>query len=316
MYVRCYLNIYLNLCKWLDSMETKTYRQFGTFSVIVFLPLTLLFAGFMIKSGFSRDPVTIIQIFLFITFLICLLLFYQLTISVDNNSISFSLGIGLAGKSYKLSEIKSCKAVKNPALYGVGIRMISNGWLYNVSGTGAIELQFKNRKSIVRIGTDKPEEIADIVNRLMTKDPVTGNVHSGSPRMSNPAWIIVVLLFILPAALLLSGKQESVIYTSQDGLEIEGFYGLSIPFTDLIEVDTVSTLPKIAIKTNGYSMGNTKIGNFKFKNGEQAKLFVENGFPPYIYIRSKNNKPVYINYEKREQTIDLYYDLIRAEENR
>lgn len=292
-----------------DNMETKTYRQFGTFSVVVLLPLTLIFAALMIKSGFSPDPVTIIQFFVFITLLICLLLFYQLTIRIDQNSLSFSLGFGLAGKKYRLSEIKSCKPVKNPALYGVGIRMIPNGWLYNVSGRGAIELKFKTGRPDVRIGTDKPDEIADLVNRLISMDiiPATGSYESS--RKVSPAWIIVLLLLIMPIALLFSGRQEPAIYTNQDGLKIEGFYGLTIPFTDLVEVDTMSSLPGIAIRTNGYALGNTRIGNFKLKNGEQVKLYIEKGSPPYIYIKSKNEKQLYINYKDRNRTIGLYNDL-------
>jgi len=145
-------------------METKIYKQFGTFSVILLLPLLLIFIGVMFKSGFSTDPITIILLFAVVTILICLLIFYQLEIRISNDSISFSLGIGLVGKSYKFSEIKACKAVTNSALNGIGIRILSNGWLYNVTGLKAIELQFKNRKSVIRIGTDKPEEIANLIN--------------------------------------------------------------------------------------------------------------------------------------------------------
>ena len=292
-------------------METKTYKQYGIFSVILLLPLMLIFIGVLIKSGFSTDPITVVVLFVIVTFLICLLIFYQLTIKISNDSISFRLGIGLVGKTYKFSDIKSCKAVTNFALNGIGIRMLSNGWLYNVTGLKAVELQFKNRKSVVRIGTDKPEEISNFINSKINQELIATNDSELKKRMFNPMWIIVIILFLLPVTLLISSRQETSINTNQNGLIIEGTYGLTISFSDMKQVDTVSSLPQISIRTNGYALGKTKIGNFRLADGQDVKLYVKNGFPPYILIHSRVNKPIYINFEDSKRTIDLYNDLLK-----
>ncbi len=292
-------------------METKTYKQYGIFSVILLLPLMLIFIGVLIKSGFSTDPITIVVLFVIVTFLFCLLIFYQLTIKISNDSISFSLGIGLVGKTYKFSDIKSCKAVTNSALNGIGIRMLSNGWLYNVTGLKAVELQFKNRKSVVRIGTDKPEEISNFINSKINQELIATNDSGLKKRMFNPMWIIVIILFLLPVTLLISSRQETSINTNHNGLIIDGTYGLTISFSDMTQVDTVSSLPQISIRTNGYALGKTKIGNFRLADGQDVKLYVKNGFPPYILIHSRDNKPIYINFEDSKRTIDLYNDLLK-----
>ena len=79
-------------------METKKYTQFGTFSVIIMLPLLLLFIGLLVRSGLTNSADFYVYIFLALTFLICLLIFYKLTIIVDSRSVSFKLGIGLVGE--------------------------------------------------------------------------------------------------------------------------------------------------------------------------------------------------------------------------
>ena len=279
--------------------------------MILLLLLMLIFIGVLIKTGFSTDPITIVVLFVIVTFLICLLIFYQLTIKISNDSISFSLGIGLVGKTYKFSDIKSCKAVTNSALNGIGIRMLSNGWLYNVTGLKAVELQFKNRKSVVRIGTDKPEEISNFINSKINQELIATNDSELKKRMFNPMWIIVIILFLLPVTLLISSRQETSINTNQNGLIIEGTYGLTISFSTMTQLDTVSSLPQISIRTNGYALGKTKIGNFRLADGQDVKLYVKNGFPPYILIHSRDNKPIYINFENSKRTIDLYNDLIK-----
>lgn len=86
---------------------------------------------------------------------------------------------------------------------------------------------------------------------------------------------------------------------------------MTISYRSLLRVDTISELPAIRIKTNGYAFGNTKIGNFRLTDQTNVKLFVKKGFPPYIYIQSKENKPVYINFEDKQKTIDLYKELLK-----
>jgi hypothetical protein len=145
-------------------MDAKTYKQFGTYMVVIFLVFLLIISIIALKTESSSFKDYIIPFGTLLTIISCLLHFYQLTIRVSDESVSFKMGVGLFGKTYPISEIESCYEVTTSLLNGFGIRMISNGWLYNVSGNKAIELHFKNKTSVVRIGTDKPEEIASFIN--------------------------------------------------------------------------------------------------------------------------------------------------------
>ncbi len=151
-------------------MEEYKFTQFGTFSVFFMVPVVLFFSGKLIYSVLSPGPVMYIHIFLILVFVICLLIFYKLNITIDSTHVSFKLGTGLIGKSYRISDIKSCRPVRNSPLHGIGIRFIGNGWLYNVSGLKAVELRFYRKNSIVRIGTNKPDEISAIIQMLINKE--------------------------------------------------------------------------------------------------------------------------------------------------
>ena len=72
-------------------------------------------------------------------------------------------------KRYKLASIKSCEPVSNSMISGIGIRVLSNGWLYNVSGFQAVELQFNHKDSVVRIGTDKAEEVSAAIQEVIDR---------------------------------------------------------------------------------------------------------------------------------------------------
>jgi len=148
-------------------METKKLTQFGTFTVIILSILLIVFVILLIDHGFSANPETYMSVTLVLIFIVCLVTFYKLTIMVDDITISFKLGIGVFGKSYKINEIESCNSVRNKFIYGWGIHLIPNGWLYNVSGFKAIELTFKNSNKVIRIGTNKQEEVVELMQRLI-----------------------------------------------------------------------------------------------------------------------------------------------------
>jgi len=290
-------------------MISKTYTQFGTFSVAVMLPMLIFFIIMLIGIGFKDLVPAIILIFVIVTFIICLLIFYKMTIEIDESHLEFILGLGLIKKKYAVKDIGECRAVKNSILYGVGIHLTSDGWLYNVSGRYAIELTFKNKKSKVRIGTDKPEEVAETINRLLNK-PGSGSGYETAFDSSNRSGYfilasIILLGLALPTVLIISGRKDNRLEFSDSGFTLKGMYGLTVDYSKIIRIDTLRSLPKIKARTNGYAFGNTLKGNFKLFDQTKVRLFVEEGIPPYIFIKT-DETDLYLNFKDASMTIEVY----------
>jgi hypothetical protein len=285
-------------------METKKYTQFGTVSVAILLPLFLLFAVLLIQAALANTPELIVLGMVAFTFFLCLLTFYQLTITFDNTHVSFKLGIGFVSKSYAIADLSSCTPVTNSAFYGIGIRMLPGGWLYNVSGLKAIELRFKHKASVVRIGTNKPDEISQFIQSLIGSEGLIQQKDKPANKWMKPLFYLVVLLIL--ASSVIPNYRETKVQFDKDTFRIKGMYGVTIPYKGIEQIDTVSAIPKISLRTNGYAFGKTLIGNFRFTDGSNAKLFVKKGFGPFVVIKSKERVPVYINFEDKQKTIDLY----------
>lgn len=94
------------------------------------------------------------------------LLFYRLTVEVDDTELRFRFGIGLIRKRYPVADIIACRPVKNRVLYGWGIKLTPHGWLYNVSGLDAVEIEFGNGKKI-RLGTDEPAQLTRAIEAAL-----------------------------------------------------------------------------------------------------------------------------------------------------
>lgn len=134
--------------------------QFGW----VFLGVIVIIFGFIIYQ--NQEFKTILT--LSALAIVLLLLFYKLTISVTDENVKFSLGVGIIKGKYKLSDINYCKPLSYIP-FGWGIRLRPGVILFNVYGNKAIELEIKNKNRKVWIGTNKPEEISQYINSMKAK---------------------------------------------------------------------------------------------------------------------------------------------------
>lgn len=144
-------------------MSTYRHTQFGTVNVVIIIaiaPLTFLPAWVA-----GAAPIA----WLILVFLLgILVLFHNLTVTIDDRDLRISFGIGLIRKRFPLDQIESCQPVRNSWLYGWGIRLTPRGWLYNVSGLDAVELKMKSGKTC-RIGTDEPAVLATAVRETLDR---------------------------------------------------------------------------------------------------------------------------------------------------
>jgi hypothetical protein len=123
----------------------------GSFAVVI---------GMLLMGNLSIFSPLIIGIIAF--FGLLYLLFYQLTVTVDDEEIVVAFGVGWIKKRIALKDIDHCEIVKNPWWYGWGIRLTPGGWMYNVSGLKAVQLHLKSGRGF-RIGTDEPNELAAVI---------------------------------------------------------------------------------------------------------------------------------------------------------
>jgi hypothetical protein len=289
-------------------METKKFTQFGTFTVIIMSILLIVFAVLLLTHGFLPDQETYLNVFLVLTAVACLIIFYKMTITIDNESISFKLGIGLLGKSYKISDIESCSSVKNSFIYGWGIHKIPKGWLYNVSGLKAIELRFKDSTRVVRIGTDNPDEIAGVITDLIGAESESGN-DTPEYKIQSQTKLAIIILIIVAVFIFGSNYYDSLptkINMKETQFEINGAYGFSINYSDISAIDTISQMPHIETRTNGFALGKVCKGYFRLTDIGSASLFINFGVSPFVRLVLKNGRVIFFNIKDRQSTIETF----------
>ncbi|MDE7461324.1 MAG: hypothetical protein K2M85_09655 [Paramuribaculum sp.] len=112
-------------------------------------------------------------------------------------------------------------------------------------------------------------------------------------------------IIILCLSVFYSWRRNLEVTFSGDKMEISGLYGMNIPIEDITQLTLCPSLPKIAIRTNGFAFGNTRLGHFRTEEGKNIILFTHSDS---IFVRaSKDDGTVfYISYRESEATKQLF----------
>ena len=136
-------------------MTRYEHTQFGHVIIWSLLAIILVASGGLI--GHRAPPVIVSTILL-----VCLVLFYRLKISIEDDTLSASFGLGVIRKKVRLAEIASCEPIRIRWWYGWGIHLTPRGWLYNVSGFDAVAITLHDGKKLA-LGTDDPNGLATAI---------------------------------------------------------------------------------------------------------------------------------------------------------
>jgi hypothetical protein len=139
-------------------MHQYEHTQVGTLMRSVFGSCALISGGMGIRAICREASSGYIPVVIALVFVLCLFCFHALAVRVSREEIALRFGIGLIRKRFTVSEVQDAAIVRNHWYYGWGIKLTPHGWLYNVSGFDALEIQLKNGHKY-RIGTDEPDAL-------------------------------------------------------------------------------------------------------------------------------------------------------------
>jgi hypothetical protein len=139
-------------------MSAYRHTQPGTVMRVSFAVAILGFlVGAALAAGSDPQMMAVLAVLALVMFLV-MLLFHSLTVEVARGYLVIRFGVGLIRKRWSLKDIDRAEVVRNRWWYGWGIRITPHGWLFNVSGSDAVQVRFENGKQL-RIGTDEPEKL-------------------------------------------------------------------------------------------------------------------------------------------------------------
>ena len=126
--------------------------------IVLTLGAFAVWLGYLVYRSHQPGPLVPLTVLL-----LAVVLFWRLTVEMDDEFIEVRFGPGVVRKKWRLSEIESCGPVRNRWWHGWGVRWIGKKtWLFNISGLDAVQLCMKDEK-IFRIGTNEPRKLNELI---------------------------------------------------------------------------------------------------------------------------------------------------------
>lgn len=147
-------------------MVRYEHRQFA-----VAILVSLLFAGLgCLVLGFLVPPQARCILALAPLFLTLAFLFSSLTVEVTQESLRWWFGPGFMRKQVPLAAVGTVEVTETKFIEGWGVHLTSRGWLYNVSGYGAVLVTQKDGKRFM-LGSDEPETLVEAIRSALPSEP-------------------------------------------------------------------------------------------------------------------------------------------------
>jgi hypothetical protein len=134
------------------------HTQYG-YTGILTTVLMVVVAWFSLPETFSDDPRIGLLMAVFMVGLVAFTFWFsKLKVLVSDDEITTTFGLGKPHRVIQLSEVAEVRQARNTWIQGWGVRKVPRGWMYNVWGLDAVELEL-TADTIFRIGTDDAERL-------------------------------------------------------------------------------------------------------------------------------------------------------------
>ena len=136
------------------------YRQtqWSGFGLPVLVVFAVMFASVVATDVESSTLFDVIVLAVMTAAIIVGVVFSRLTVSVTRDRVVASFLFGRPRRVIELADVAAVRRVRNLWWHGLGVRKIPGGWMYNVWGFDAVELELTSGE-IFRLGSNDPDAL-------------------------------------------------------------------------------------------------------------------------------------------------------------
>ena len=140
-------------------------RQVGKMIIALLSGQVILIAGLLV--AIARTPLVIgvlvgtLLLMLGVGFAFC-----TLTIDVNERRVRAWFGPGWIWREIPIEQITAVRVVENRWYWGWGIRRTPHGWMFNIGGLEAVEVEMNSGKKF-RFGSEEPQQLAQAIKRAI-----------------------------------------------------------------------------------------------------------------------------------------------------
>ena len=141
------------------------HTQWGFFLIPTVMVCAAVWISIVVDE--TSTMLTVATVGFVVALLVVVLGFSRLEVTVSAGRVVAAFLFDRPRREITLEEVTAVRQVRNRWTQGWGIRKISGGWIYNVWGLDAVELELSSGK-VFRIGTDDSESLFTALSLQVT----------------------------------------------------------------------------------------------------------------------------------------------------
>lgn len=123
--------------------------------------------------------------------------------------------------------------------------------------------------------------------------------------------LVLGAAIIFVASLLTYGFIPTKVIYGNNSVRFSGMYGITVNIDEVASVELANAIPKIKLRTNGFSVGTVNKGTFIVDSIGKCRLLLNSGSKPYIVLTKTSGEVCIINMKSSSQTHDAYQNIVK-----
>ncbi|MEM9037064.1 MAG: hypothetical protein AAGA99_20050 [Actinomycetota bacterium] len=149
-------------------MEQR-FDQISPIAIVLTIAIVVVPIGIAAAIGDATGSTLAVTSIIGLAMGVLIWTFNRLSVRVNDDAVVVAFGFGLPRRTITFDRILAARPVRNRWYAGWGIRYLRTGWMWNVWGLSAVELDLAGGRHF-RIGTDRPDELAAAITRRTARN--------------------------------------------------------------------------------------------------------------------------------------------------
>ena len=122
-------------------------------------------------------------------------------------------------------------------------------------------------------------------------------------------YVVPSVIVVLVASLAVSGSMPTKVIFEEEKVQFTGRYGFDLKLSDIKTVELVDKIPAVKTRTNGFSAGTVKKGQFRLASWGKCWLLINSNNPPFLIITKNDGTRIIFNNKEKSVTENAYMQI-------
>ncbi len=139
----------------------------------------------------------------------------------------------------------------------------------------------------------------------------SGKYDHNPEKKSRSHYIVLGIVLLLLGGVFFYGFMTTKTQINGNMIRFTGMYGKEMHVSEIAEVELMDTIPRIVIRTNGFSLGPVHKGNYRLEEFGKCRLYINSGKGKYVIVTDVEGFRTILRYKNDQDSRSIYEQINR-----